>query len=156
MKTKKKITFVCSGNYYRSRYAESYFNYISDVLGLPYQADSFGLAVHLADDLAKEHGEISPFSRKKLEDAGIPEKYFNRDRKSLTKDDIESSDFIIAMDKEEHVPMIKEKFPKYIHQFNFFEIKDIFDWEPEKTLSESQKKVEMIINQILKDGEVSF
>lgn len=152
----KNITFVCTGNYYRSRYAEAYFNYISDLLNLNFKAYSYGLATHLADELAEEHGEISPDSKGRLAEMGIPEKYFLRDRQPLTNDAIEDSDVIIAMDKEEHIPMIKESFPKYINQFNFFEIKDIFDWEPKQTLDETQKSVEMILNQIIKDGDVSL
>jgi len=43
------------------------------------------------------------------------------------------------MDKEEHTEMIMEQFPSYINQFNFFEVKDVFDWEPKKTWTKHKK-----------------
>ena len=156
MINKTKVTFVCTGNYYRSRFAESYFNYLCDILKLDYVADSYGLAIHFADELAKEHGEVSPFSRERMNYIGIPERYFERDRKSLTKDAIENSDMVIAMDKEEHTPMIMESFPSYINQFNFFEVKDVFDWEPKQTLDETQKMVERMINDIVNEKDVNI
>ena len=156
MTEKVKVTFVCTGNYYRSRFAESYFNYLCDILKLNYVADSYGLAIHFADELAEEHGEISPFSKERMEKIGIPERYFLRDRKSLIKDAIENSDVIIAMDKEEHTPMIMEQFPSYINQFNFFEVKDVFDWEPKQTLDETQKMVEMMINDIMNENDINI
>ncbi len=150
----KKITFVCTGNYYRSRFAEAYFNYVSDILSLGFVADSSGLAIHLADELAEEYGEISPDSRSELEKFGIPEKYYERNRKSLTAEEIESSDYLIAMDEEEHVDMVKERFPEYKKRFSYLKIKDIFDWKPEKTLSEIQKEVEAILNKIVETGDL--
>ena len=154
MENKTKVTFVCTGNYYRSRFAESYFNYLCDILKLNYIADSYGLAIHYADELAEEHGEISPFSKERMESIGIPNFYFERDRKSLTKDAIENADLIVAMDKDEHTEMILEQFPTYINQFNFFKVKDVFDWEPKKTLDETQKKVEAMINDIMNEGDL--
>ena len=145
MKTKNeriKVNFVCSGNYYRSRLAEAYFNYISDLLRLNYVADSHGLAIHFADELAEEHGEISPFSREKLEEIGVPEQYYMRDRKSLTSDAIDNSDINIALDRKEHTPMLKEQFPERESSFCYLDIKDVFDWEPERTISETINQVE--------------
>lgn len=156
MTDKTKVTFVCTGNYYRSRFAESYFNYLCDILKLNFEADSYGLAIHYADELAEEHGEISPYSKERMEQIGIPDHYFDRDRKSLTKDAIENSDIIIAMDKEEHTEMIMEQFPSYINQFNFFEVKDVFDWEPKKTLDETQKNVEKMINEIMNEQDITM
>lgn len=153
---KVKINFVCSGNYYRSRLAEAYFNYISDLLKLNYIADSHGLAIHFADELAEEHGEISPFSREKLEEIGVPTQYYIRDRKSLTSSAIDSSDINIAMDKDEHTPMLKEQFPERESKFKYFEIKDVFDWEPDKTISKTILQVEGIINQIIENGKIEI
>ena len=156
MAEKTKVVFVCTGNYYRSRFAESYFNYLCDILKLNYEADSYGLAIHYADELAEKHGELSPFSRERMEHIGIPDNYFERSRKSLTKDAIENSDVIIAMDEDEHTEMIMEQFPSYINQFNFFKVKDVFDWEPKQTLDETQKMVEMMINDIMNENDINI
>ena len=39
------VLFLCSGNYYRSRFAEHQFNAIADRDQLPWRADSRGLVV---------------------------------------------------------------------------------------------------------------
>jgi len=40
-----KILFLCTGNYYRSRFAEHLFNWLAVKQGLDWQADSRGLAL---------------------------------------------------------------------------------------------------------------
>jgi protein-tyrosine-phosphatase len=39
------ILFLCTGNYYRSRFAEVLFNSVADKMGLPWRAASRGLAL---------------------------------------------------------------------------------------------------------------
>jgi protein-tyrosine-phosphatase len=39
------VLFVCTGNYYRSRFAEVLFNSVADKMGLPWRAASKGLAL---------------------------------------------------------------------------------------------------------------
>jgi protein-tyrosine phosphatase len=50
------LLFLCSGNYYRSRFAEHLFNAIADRDQLPWRADSRGLVVGRA-------GNVGPISR---------------------------------------------------------------------------------------------
>src|SRR6185369_2827587 len=39
----RRVLFLCSGNYYRSRFAELFFNHLPAAEGLSYRADSAGL-----------------------------------------------------------------------------------------------------------------
>ncbi len=41
----KTVLFLCTGNYYRSRFAEILFNSVAGNMGLPWQASSKGLAL---------------------------------------------------------------------------------------------------------------
>src|SRR5262249_28501901 len=41
----KTVLFLCTGNYYRSRFAEGLFNSVAGKMGLPWQASSRGLAL---------------------------------------------------------------------------------------------------------------
>ena len=61
----KDILFVCSGNYYRSRFAEAVFNHEATRRNLPWRAFSRGLAIYLVD------GDISPFTEMELQRRGI-------------------------------------------------------------------------------------
>ena len=42
---KKRLLFLCTGNYYRSRFAEILFNSVAQQEGLPWEAGSRGLAL---------------------------------------------------------------------------------------------------------------
>jgi hypothetical protein len=41
----KTALFLCTGNYYRSRFAEVLFNFVAGKMGLPWRASSRGLAL---------------------------------------------------------------------------------------------------------------
>ena len=41
----KTVLFLCTGNYYRSRFAEALFNSVAGKMGLPWRATSRGLAL---------------------------------------------------------------------------------------------------------------
>src|SRR5690348_2797958 len=41
----KTVLFLCTGNYYRSRFAEILFNSVAERMGLPWKALSKGLAL---------------------------------------------------------------------------------------------------------------
>src|SRR5207302_10517945 len=41
----KTVLFLCTGNYYRSRFAEVLFNSVAGKMGLPWRASSRGLAL---------------------------------------------------------------------------------------------------------------
>ena len=79
-----------------------------------------------------------------------------RDRKSLTSEVIGNFDVNIAMDRDEHTPMLEEQFPTKRGSFYFLDIKDIFDWKPEKTISETILRVESLINDIIETGKLNL
>jgi len=63
---RQNVLFICTGNYYRSRFAEAVFNHRAQALGLPYRAFSRGLAIDLAQ------GDLSALTQRALEERGIP------------------------------------------------------------------------------------
>src|SRR5579872_7393165 len=44
-RSERTVLFLCTGNYYRSRFAEVLFNSVAAKMGLPWQAASRGLAL---------------------------------------------------------------------------------------------------------------
>ena len=44
-RNEKTVLFLCTGNYYRSRFAEILFNSVAGKMGLPWRASSRGLAL---------------------------------------------------------------------------------------------------------------
>src|ERR1044071_452989 len=66
----KHVLFICTGNYYRSRFAESLFNALAEQRGLPWRADSRGTDIHGAGRW--NVGPISVHAREALEARGVP------------------------------------------------------------------------------------
>ena len=63
-----KLLFLCTGNYYRSRFAELLFNAMAATHALPWQAFSRGLAL---DKGVNNIGPMSPFALDALRALGI-------------------------------------------------------------------------------------
>lgn len=60
----KNLLFPCTGNYYRSRFCEEYFNHQARRHGLAWRADSRGLAPDIT--VFRNPGPLSPHTRQAL------------------------------------------------------------------------------------------
>ena len=58
---RKTILFLCTGNYFRSRFAEIYFNSVAEKMGLAWRARSRGLA------LERGAGNVGPMAAAALQ-----------------------------------------------------------------------------------------
>lgn len=65
----KHLLFLCTGNYYRSRFAEAYFNHRAAVLKLPWRARSRGLAREITPE--RNEGPVSPLVAAALRRRGV-------------------------------------------------------------------------------------
>src|SRR5580658_5914785 len=96
----KRVLFLCTGNYYRSRFAEILFNSVAGKMGLPWKADSRALA------LERGGGNIGPMSKtavKALETLGVRALVeTSRFPISATTDDLHKADHVVALKKKEH------------------------------------------------------
>ena len=57
----KRVLFLCTGNYYRSRFAEILFNHLAPQHNLDWHAESSGL--HVQSDGIINSGPLSRFTR---------------------------------------------------------------------------------------------
>lgn len=101
---RKQVLFICTGNYYRSRFSEALFNYKARQAHLDWNAISRGLKL-----VPSQHG-ISALSLRELIKRGVPKELCQGDPKALTKKDLEQSDYIVLMDEAEHRPMLEHQF----------------------------------------------
>jgi protein-tyrosine phosphatase len=117
--TEKQILFVCTGNYYRSRYAQACFNLKAQETQLGWKAVSRGFA------LKPGRKGISPLAAQELSKRGVPEALYHGDPEPLTEADLNTSDYIVLMDEAEHRPMIEQGFPKRDdHKIHYWKIPD--------------------------------
>jgi len=121
-KSSKTVLFLCTGNYYRSRFAEGLFNSVADKMRLPWRATSRGLALERGADNV---GPISTATIKALQQRAI------RASDELTRfpiaaiaDDFQSANWIVALKDAEHRPLMAERFPTFVEQVEFWEVDD--------------------------------
>lgn len=101
----KQILFVCTGNHYRSRFAESLFNQKARQVQLRWRAVSRGLR------LVPSQQGISSWAERELIKRGVPPALRQGTPKALTREDLEKSDYIVLMDEAEHRPLLEKQFP---------------------------------------------
>ena len=138
----KKVLFICTGNFYRSRFAEGVFNFHADKRNLGWQAYSRGLAIHWAE------GILSPFTAAALSARQIPVTYTGPTRIQLTEKDLESADLIIAMDRNEHLLMMEEQFPSWSQRIEYWEVQDMPMSLPDVALPAIESKIFYLLDHL--------
>src|SRR5438034_9338131 len=94
-RSEKTVLFLCTGNYYRSRFAEILFNSVAEKMGLPWRASSRGLALERG---VNNIGPMATAAIKTLEAMGIRDtERCGRLPAQVTIDELEQADVIIAL-----------------------------------------------------------
>jgi protein-tyrosine-phosphatase len=105
----KNISFLCAGNYYRSRFAEVLFNSVAEKMGLPWQASSRGLALERG---VKNVGPMAVTAIMALEALGVrAADAVTRFPAQVTTDDLKCAGRVVALNHAEHLPAAKNGFP---------------------------------------------
>mgnify|MGYP001792072932 CR=1 FL=1 len=141
----KKILFLCTGNYYRSRFSEKVFNDLATQNNLSWEADSSGLALERG---VNNVGAISKYAVEALKQRGINISTEERFPKSPVAEDFQKFDLIIAFDESEHRPLMQERFPEFIDSIEYWLIHDIDKTSPQEALTELEKKVQELVKQL--------
>ncbi len=139
-----KILFVCTGNYYRSRFAEELFNARAYTLGLNWQAVSRGLGTERSANI----GPVSPYVLEKLKALGIPVKADIRAPLQLTETDLVEAHLIIALDTKEHKPLMIKRFARWADQAIYWDVPDLHLMEAEDALSRIENNVTLLVQKL--------
>ena len=97
----KRVLFLCTGNYYRSRFAELLFNSIAQARELGWHADSCGF-----EPAPQNVGPISQHTLRALKRLSIPPGDVMRWPRKAAECDFQSADLIIAVKEAEHRAMV--------------------------------------------------
>jgi protein-tyrosine phosphatase len=128
----KTVLFLCTGNYYRSRFAEELFNDRAERSGIDWIAHSRGLALERG---ANNIGFISPFALRALKELEITARGTNRFPLQCAAADLASADFVVAVKEAEHRPLMRERFAQWEHVPNYWNVHDVEDAPPAEALT---------------------
>ncbi len=142
----KRCLFICTGNYYRSRYAEAVFNFKAQEMGLEWQAFSRGLAIHLVQ------GDLSPQTQKRMEEQQIPRTATGETRVQIEAGDFHEAQKVIALQHHEHYPMIQRQFPDWADKIEYWDVADIEFVSPHFALKRIEQLAEELIGQLSAHG----
>src|SRR6266508_122757 len=107
----KTVLFLCTGNFYRSRFAEILFNSVAGTMGLPWKASSRGLALERG---VNNVGPMAVAAIRALETRGLRAiADVARFPTQVTVDDFELADWIVVLKQAEHLPLLQERFPAW-------------------------------------------
>jgi protein-tyrosine phosphatase len=138
----KTVLFLCTGNYYRSRFAEELFNHRGANAGIRWQARSRALAVELG---ARNVGPLSPFALNGLRARGWSAKGGSRMPRQCVAIDLENAHRIIALNEPEHRPLVRTRFPEWESRIQFWDVEDVEQVRPEIALAAIDKKVDALL-----------
>src|SRR4051794_17577324 len=121
-RSEKTVLFLCTGNYYRSRFAEVLFNSVAVRLGLPWRASSRGLALERG---VNNVGPMAASAVKAVEAMGVRAgEAITRMPAQVTTDDLERAALIVALKHAEHLPLLQERFPAWAEKVEFWHVDD--------------------------------
>lgn len=118
----KTVLFLCTGNYYRSRFAEIVFNSMATKMGLGWQATSAGLALERGGG---NHGSIAKTTKMAVELKGIKDPTaVSRMPMPVTEEMFKSSVKVVALKHTEHLPLLTERWPAFADQVEYWHVDD--------------------------------
>ncbi len=143
----KTVVFICTGNFYRSRFSEYLFNSLAKERGLHWRAISRGLKTWT---VGAHEGPISEFAAYRLTALGVP---FDGDRfpVQLSDADLENADLVVAVKKREHHAMMLDQFPKWAEKIRYWHVDDIDCATPDESLPLCQACIEALVKTLLAD-----
>ncbi|MGA2258692.1 MAG: hypothetical protein ABSG53_28835, partial [Thermoguttaceae bacterium] len=138
----KTVVFICTGNFYRSRFSEDLFNALARKHGLHWRATSRGLRAKMND------GPLSEFAAYRLTAMGVP---FDGERYpiQLSEADLENAHLVVALKKAEHHAMMLEQFPNWAEKIQYWRVDDIDCATPDEAMPICESCVKSLVKTLL-------
>jgi protein-tyrosine phosphatase len=141
----RQVLFLCTGNYYRSRYAEEVFNHLAERERLAWKAVSRAAAERCSPENV---GPMSRFALEALSIKGINPQGAERYPVPCSRDDFKNVNRVVALKEAEHRPMIERRFPGLVNSIEYWDVDDIEFVSPSKALPKIDELVEWLIRDL--------
>ena len=139
-----QVLFLCTGNYYRSRFAEVLFNALAPRYTLSYQALSRGLATELE---VRTVG-MSPVAVQALQAMGINPLGAERYPLQVYEQDLQAAQRIIALKEAEHKPYLQARHPTWVDAVEYWHIHDGLPTPAYNPLAEITRAVHLLCQEL--------
>lgn len=141
-----KVLFLCTGNYYRSRFAEILFNDLARRHRLKWSAFSRALALEKGN---YNVGPISSLTRNACAVRGleIPEPV--PFPSAATQEDLANASRVIALKEAEHRPYVLSKFPDLAQKVEYWHVHDRDIAAPEDACAQIERHVIELIAELM-------
>ncbi|MCI0335875.1 MAG: low molecular weight phosphatase family protein [Planctomycetes bacterium] len=136
----KRVLFLCSGNYYRSRFAEIFFNWNAEQHGLPWRAESRGLALD-----SRNSGPLSRHTSANLAARGISWAEYLRSPLPVTEADFAAANRVIAVKAAEHRPIVDAQFPGWRDVVEYWHVHDLDCATPAETFAQLEQEITQLL-----------
>jgi len=137
-----RLLFLCTGNYYRSRFAELLFNALAAAHNLPWQAFSRGVALERG---VGNVGPMSPLAIQTLQALGITSAGFARYPMQVQEDDLQGAEIIIALQEAEHRPYLSARYPAWVDRVEYWHVRDCAPTPAYDPLQEIRRAVQQLM-----------
>ena len=137
-----KLLFLCTGNYYRSRFAELLFNALAPTHNLSWQAFSRGVGLEMG---LGNVGPMSPLAIQTLQASGITSDGFSRYPMQVQEDDLQGAEIIIALQEAEHRPYLSARYPAWVDRVEYWHVRDCVPTPAYDPLQEIRRAVQQLI-----------
>ncbi len=141
----RRLLFLCTGNYYRSRFAEEYWNARAEEEGLLWHAESRAL---LDPPGLGNPGPMSNDALEGLARRGILPRAARREPLTVSREELALYERVIALDADEHRPMLARDFPDHVERVEYWDIGDVWKEEPRTALERLSARLELLLREI--------
>jgi protein-tyrosine phosphatase len=136
-----RVLFLCTGNYYRSRFAELLWNHMERESPSGWHAESRGLCTALG---LGNVGPISQHAVRGLRARGIELGQPIRSPLQVEGGDFADSERVVAMSAPEHRKMVLDQFPSFAHVVEYWDIDDVDLCAPEPALEKLANRIDAL------------
>ncbi|MEQ9454285.1 MAG: hypothetical protein RLN76_06800 [Phycisphaeraceae bacterium] len=140
----QRLLFLCTGNYYRSRFAEAWFNHLAKHHGLSWHAGSRALGL---DENPTLSGPMAESARAKLQSLGV-EKIAPRLPIQVVESELANASLVIAIKQAEHRHRLAAKHPGWEDRVRYWHVHDVDGATPAVALAELETAVCELIDEL--------
>ena len=136
------VLFVCTGNFYRSRFAEAIFKAHASAGALT--ASSRGLDASKPRNTGLSPLVVAELNRLKVSVdvvAGYP--------RQLRREELDAADVVVLLDGREHAPMLRKQFPQVdLRKVREWSVQDVPAMAPSDAFAEITRQVDLLLAEL--------